>query len=128
MLKENILRLRNEGKSYNEIVSILGCSKATVSYHCSDSVKENFKKYRNINRKKVIVELKEAAGKKCIICGYNRCLSALHFHHINPSQKTENVSSINYNKGKYAAIEESKKCILICGNCHCELHEGLIKI
>lgn len=33
-LKEKILILRNEGKSYNEISKILGCSKATISHHC----------------------------------------------------------------------------------------------
>jgi 5-methylcytosine-specific restriction endonuclease McrA len=34
--KEDILRLRKEGKSYNEIKEILGCSKSTISYHCGD--------------------------------------------------------------------------------------------
>lgn len=34
--KEQILALRAEGKTYNEIVSIVGCSKGTVSYHCGD--------------------------------------------------------------------------------------------
>lgn len=32
--KEEILKLRSEGKTYSEICDILGCSKSTVSYHC----------------------------------------------------------------------------------------------
>ena len=47
-MKEEILKLRKEGKTYNEIVKILGCSKGTVSYHCSDGQKE---KTLNRNRK-----------------------------------------------------------------------------
>jgi len=35
MFKEEILRLRKEGKSYNEIKSILGCTNGTISYHCA---------------------------------------------------------------------------------------------
>ena len=40
--KEDILRLRSEGKLYNQICEELGCSKGTVSYHCSaERNKEN---------------------------------------------------------------------------------------
>lgn len=46
--KEEILRLRNEGKSYSEIKSILNCSKGSISYHCSEEQKE---KSRNRTRK-----------------------------------------------------------------------------
>lgn len=43
-MKEKILKLRQEGKSYREIQKILGCSKSTVAYHCDDKQKENNKK------------------------------------------------------------------------------------
>lgn len=46
-MKEQILKLRAEGKTYNEIKSILGCSKSTISYHCGDGQKE-----KTINRKR----------------------------------------------------------------------------
>lgn len=39
-MKEQILKLREEGKTYNEIQSILGCSKGTISYHLGDNQKE----------------------------------------------------------------------------------------
>ena len=35
-LKSDILRLREEGKTYNQIVETLGCSKGIVSYHCAN--------------------------------------------------------------------------------------------
>jgi 5-methylcytosine-specific restriction endonuclease McrA len=38
-MKEQILQLRKEGKSYNEIQNILKCSKGTIAYHCGDGQK-----------------------------------------------------------------------------------------
>jgi 5-methylcytosine-specific restriction endonuclease McrA len=42
-MKEEILKLRKEGKSYNEIKEILGCSKGTIAYHCGNGQKEKQK-------------------------------------------------------------------------------------
>lgn len=50
-MKEQILKLRNEGKSYDEIVKILGCSKGTISYHCGVNQKEKTKIRAHNNRK-----------------------------------------------------------------------------
>lgn len=55
-MKEQILKLRNEGKTYNEIVDIVGCSKGTVSYHCGKGQKE-----KTINRTR-----KYRKGKRAI--------------------------------------------------------------
>lgn len=66
-------------------------------------------------------------GGKCQKCGYNKCLSALEFHHINPDEKEFMVTGStvhNWNK----VLEESKKCALLCANCHREYHTGLFKI
>ena len=60
---------------------------------------------------------------KCIRCGYDKCTPALEFHHINPTKKDTIISSDSITLEK--AIEESKKCILICSNCHKEFHAGL---
>lgn len=51
MLGEQILKLRAEGKSYNEISKILNCSKSTVSYWCNPNGKENNRK-RTLRREK----------------------------------------------------------------------------
>lgn len=63
-------------------------------------------------------------GSKCQICGYDKCQSALEFHHINPQEKDFTFSK-NANIAFSKAIEEVKKCILVCANCHREIHEGL---
>lgn len=62
-------------------------------------------------------------GGCCQVCGYKKCFAALHFHHINPKEKFFNISS----KNTYYDVEkELEKCILICSNCHCEVHQSLI--
>ena len=55
--KEDILRLRAEGKSFDQIHKELGCSKSVISYHCGNGnekkrVLQNSKK-RSILEKKV---------------------------------------------------------------------------
>lgn len=49
-MKEKILALRSEGKSYGEIQKLLGCSKATICYHCGDGQKDKQKKRTQRNR------------------------------------------------------------------------------
>lgn len=63
-------------------------------------------------------------GGKCSICGYNKCQDALEFHHKNPDKKDFSISShrgTNFDKIK----KELDKCIMLCSNCHREVHAGL---
>ena len=114
--------------SYDEICERLGCAKSTVAYHCSDKVKKTTQLTRNNNRNKNRQELKMLYGGKCKICGYNNSLSALEFHHLDKKTKIGTVGRLLTEKSKKAAYDEAKKCILICGNCHCEYHDGLIDV
>lgn len=43
-MKNKILKLRKDGKSYREIQNILGCSKSNISYHCGNNQKEKTRK------------------------------------------------------------------------------------
>ena len=244
-MKQKILELREQGKSYNEISKILGCSKGTVSYHCSkldynksiinenlkiknasqlkisllskeievkiielrklkntfpeiskslgisidivsnvckkfgltnkrrffrdevfiSKIKELYlelKSYRkvakelNISGKTVIkyadkreitklsedelrsnavknvidwrkrkkLELIEYKGSKCCICGYNKCVQALQFHHLDPKMKDFTISKKSFSIEKLK--KEVDKCILVCANCHSEIHANLV--
>lgn len=122
-MKEEILSLRDKGKSYDEISNLLNCAKSTIAYHCSSEIRTASKEARNRNRKKQREFLKLEFGGKCTICGYNKCLSALDFHHKDPKKKLGSVGELHSKKGKKYAYEEAKKCILICSNCHHEIHE-----
>lgn len=83
-----------------------------------------YKILRN-RRYRIKQELVEYKGGKCQICGYNKCLSALDFHHLDPSTKDFTISS----NMKYFNIENLKieldKCILVCANYHREIHAGI---
>lgn len=54
-MKEQILKLREEGKTYNEIMGILGCSKSTISYYCGENQKEKTKKRTNKRRENILL-------------------------------------------------------------------------
>jgi len=127
-VKEKILELKKLGKNHGEIANILGCSKATVSYHTSEHVRNGFKARRNKNRKKANIELKTQYGGRCAVCGYSKSMSALDFHHKDETTKSGQVSYFIRQFGKERAAEEAKKCILLCSNCHHEVHDGLLKI
>lgn len=67
-------------------------------------------------------------GGKCSICGYDRCQNALQFHHINPLQKDFGIGSKGHTRSWERVKIELDKCILVCANCHFEIHERIGKI
>ena len=69
--------------------------------------------------KKRIVEM---MGGQCEICGYNKCLDALEFHHKDPSQKEFQICTSGGCASFERTLEEAKKCQLLCANCHREEH------
>ncbi|MDB5098577.1 MAG: hypothetical protein JWM80_2998 [Cyanobacteria bacterium RYN_339] len=68
----------------------------------------------------------EHLGGCCQLCGYSRCISALHFHHRDPNLK--DFTFANYSRRWERLRAEIEKCVLLCGNCHCEVHAGLASI
>ena len=61
-------------------------------------------------------------GGKCEKCGYNKCNGALDFHHLNPLEKDFSISSTGTTKSFERIKKELDKCILVCANCHREIH------
>jgi hypothetical protein len=128
-MKEEILKLRKEGKSYNKICAITGAARSTVVYHCSPHQKECAHRRRQKHCRQHMNELKNTNGGKCRVCGYNRCLDALDFHHLDPLTKDRTyhaMSAILRSCSLEKAKQEVAKCILVCANCHREIHAGLI--
>jgi len=75
------------------------------------------------HRKAIKQRLVDAFGGKCGKCGYDKCLNALEFHHLDPSQKDFNIrKSI---RRWDVIVAEAKKCVCLCSNCHEEFHDGL---
>ena len=74
-------------------------------------------------KKKKKIELVEYKGGKCERCGYNKCIEALEFHHLDPTKKDFNVSAHSYSSKRMK--DEADKCLLLCSNCHREEHVRL---
>jgi predicted HNH restriction endonuclease len=70
--------------------------------------------------KSMKVELIDILGGKCSTCGYSKCIAALEFHH--ERNKENNIAYIIKNKSKQKALKEIRKCVLLCSNCHREVH------
>ena len=73
-------------------------------------------------RKKVRQMAVEYKGGRCQVCGYDRCIKALEFHHKNPNEKDFSVSSKGYARSWARVKQEIDKCLLVCANCHREIH------
>ena len=73
-------------------------------------------------RKKIRQMAVDYKGRKCERCGYDRCIEALEFHHKDPSQKDFGISSQGYTRSWKNVQEELDKCMMLCANCHRELH------
>jgi hypothetical protein len=70
-------------------------------------------------RKAKAVEYK---GGSCNICGYNKCLAALEFHHLEPEHKDFGLAQHGVPRSWEKQKVELDKCILVCSNCHREIH------
>lgn len=83
--------------------------------------------YENVkeSRKKRKEDILYVMGEKCCLCGYNKAKAALELHHLNPEYKEFAISQC-LNRAWNTLHIEIQKCILVCANCHREIHEGLI--
>lgn len=177
--KDEIIKLRESGNTYNEINKILGCSLSTISFHCRKNGLSDYNTYRKptdsdiklmqevydkcgssiktakelgwskftilkyitikkLNkyevynnskksvsdwRKRTKIKLVEYKGGKCEVCGYDKMVSVLQFHHNNPLEKDFTISGKSWSYEKLRL--EVDKCILLCANCHLEIHENI---
>lgn len=72
-------------------------------------------------RRRNKIRLVKYKGGKCERCGYDKCIDALEFHHLNPNEKDFGLScnsTVSLEKLK----SEVDKCIMVCANCHREIH------
>jgi transposase len=79
-------------------------------------------------RRKIKLMLVAEAGGRCVLCGYDRCVAALHFHHVDPTTKRFHLSMQGATRSVAAARAEMSKCVLLCANCHAEVEAGLVSL
>ncbi len=86
---------------------------------------------RSLRHKKPVKLLKrrqvlKLVNDECMICKYDKCVKNLSFHHIDPKTKRFNLSSREFNKPLDVLLNEIHKCIIVCQNCHGEIHDDLV--
>ena len=117
--KEQILKLASEGKSYREIEKILGCSKGTISYHLGQGQVEKYNERRRTSAerfKKELADIKEKNG--CTDCKKKFTHYILEFDHLPGYEKLGGIYKVFKKYGLSIALEEIKKCEVVCANCH----------
>lgn len=118
-IRFDILRLREAGMSYKQIVQELGCSLSTVSYHLGvKQTEKSLERQKRRGRKirSYVQEFKQAAG--CADCGEHYPYFVLQFDHVG----TDKVKGIAQMLSGKMSIEdlaiEMAKCEVVCANCH----------
>ena len=106
------------------------CSqKCKTIYGELKAVPEEVKKQMNVQavvkwRQRMKIKAVVYKGGCCSRCGYNKSMRALQFHHIDPSQKDFAISKVT--RSWENIKDELDKCVLLCANCHLEVHDLLL--
>ncbi|MBT3249842.1 MAG: hypothetical protein HN846_00030 [Candidatus Pacebacteria bacterium] len=79
-------------------------------------------------RKKIRLMALDYLGGKCCFCGYDRCSAALDFHHRDPNTKEFGLSQSGMTRSWERTRKELEKCVLVCSNCHREIHAGKLQL
>lgn len=155
MNKKELSKLTKQGNSTRDIARKLGKSQTAVRYWlrkhkitttyiqplkhkcpCGETNPNNFyghkKRICKVCHNQYTIrkgeELKQKGvdllGGKCEICSYAKCLHALDFHHTDPKKKDPNFKGFRSWSWKRAE-KELKTCVVLCKNCHAEVHAGI---
>lgn len=94
---------------------------ATTRKFCYECIPDQIQSAGSFYRKTAKKWALDYKNNKCECCGYNKCSEALEFHHLNPNEKDFIISECE--KLDWGKIKnELDKCILVCANCHREIH------
>lgn len=86
---------------------------------------ETVKKWRSSCKSRII----EAMGGACCVCAYNKCAASLALHHLDSNEKDFGLGDIIANPVNWKTIvEELRKCVLVCQNCHGEIHANVSSV
>jgi transposase len=93
-------------------------------FRCIQCRKERVSEWRRRVKRRLV----EEAGGACAICGYDRCVAALQFHHLDPGTKLFSLSREGVTRSFAEAQTEARKCVLLCSNCHAEVEFGMSRV
>jgi DNA-binding Lrp family transcriptional regulator len=132
---DDISKIREEFKKigmYKTVAKNLNTTYDTVKKYTKGL--DEFRTIKKITKSQPVVEWRRRTkiklvnykGGKCEKCGYDKCVDALEFHHKLPNEKDFTISGKSWSFEKLK--NEVDKCILVCSNCHKEIHYELKNI
>lgn len=80
---------------------------------------------RRTKVRRLAIDLK---GGHCALCGYRKWIGALEFHHPDPHKKDFSISTDGMTRSWERVRREVEKCVLLCANCHREVHAGVTQL
>ncbi len=93
----------------------------TKRFRCERCAREAVASRRRAVKAMLVAE----AGGACLLCGYDEAPAALHFHHLNPSDKAFALAAHGVSRSLDRARAEAAKCVLLCANCHAAVESGV---
>lgn len=93
------------------------------SNKCRIARKKESQEKARLQKKKKLECYKLKHG--CKRCGYSLCTAALDFHRLDSRAKKTALNQASWSPNSKKVKEELKKCILLCKNCHSEIHAGI---
>lgn len=90
------------------------------AYRCKRCRADRVSEWRRRAKRVLVAE----AGGACEECGYDACVAAMEFHHLDPACKSFALSSNGVARSMDALRAEAAKCALLCANCHAEIENG----
>ena len=72
-------------------------------------------------RKETKELLVEQKGGSCSMCGYNKNIAALEFHHPEGEGKLDRSLLLNI-RSMDKVLRDAEPLVLLCANCHREVH------
>jgi transcriptional regulator with XRE-family HTH domain len=127
----DLLKIFYKTNSIEKTMKEFGVSRSTITKYTEnkrflydnddDRRKSNYVRVKTF-RRKTKQRAVEYKGGECSICSYNKSINALDFHHLDPKEKDFNLSA-NMSMSWDKIVKELDKCILVCSNCHREIHD-----
>ena len=99
---------------------LVGKQAMYCSVKCKNTVHQSYQaqKKRGLERKLIFIQ---KLGGKCSRCSYATNVAGLSFHHLSNKKFQLDVRAFS-NRKIEPILKEIDKCILLCHNCHAEIH------
>lgn len=98
------------------------------TYRCKKCRNQLFKEqaYKRQHLRKA--EIEAYKPRICSKCGFKEIKFAIEYHHVNPDEKSFDISQLGAAYSWVKVKEELDKCIPLCANCHREEHNPPVNV